>query len=626
MCYFIMWLNYSINQGKSSAKFLSLVVITALCHCISAASRPECSRPLGMEDKRIKDWQLSSYSSDTGYYANNARLNNNRAWCSDSEKQWTEYLQIRLDRVRHISGIATQGYASRFFGTYWVFRYSIKYSYDGRVWYWYKDNMSAIIKDFVANKDATTVKKVVLRDTFVTKYLRIYPTSFKDDMCMRVELYGCSNDKDCTFMLNKPSGVISSPNYPFPYTMGIDCTWIIKLSDTSKKVTMFFKYFDVNNGTSKGCQGDFVKAINGILDTSPSLGRVCNGVHIPIFKSTENYLRLHFHSDKSNSARKGFQASFYSGDVLTATACSGSTVSLDCSSSSKSINVLHAMYGILPFSSKCGNPVSSKPCIASDTLQKVMTMCEYYKVCKVSTFHSSLSCQAGQLPYMEVYYQCSGNVIKNTTPYISTIKPTFATTTSHPAVINTGTTANKGSEPPGQNGGDTLASVKENNNTGMVVGIVVGLLALIVIVVVVLVCFLYRRSKKQNEKPTAGVTYTAPRNSLSVAPSRSGRSQTNAYETVNVLYVSADDPTLKEPEHIYDSPEFQEPLPKMTDNPLYHAFDNKDPAYENVDKPKVPSSLHPAIYDKPKTNEKTTAATSISNPNYGKSIEVISEK
>lgn len=114
-------------------------------------------------------------------------------------------------------------------------------------------------------------------------------------------------------MLSQPSGVISSPNYPLPYTMGIDCTWIIKLSDISNKVTMLFKYFDVNNGTSKGCQGDFVEAINGVLDISPSLGRVCNGLDIPIFKSTENYLRLHFHSEKSNFARKGFQAAYYTG-------------------------------------------------------------------------------------------------------------------------------------------------------------------------------------------------------------------------------------------------------------------------------------------------------------------------
>lgn len=114
-----------------------------------------------------------------------------------------------------------------------------------------------------------------------------------------------------------------------------------------------------------------------------------------------------------------------SGDVLSATSCSGSTLSLDCSSSSKSIKILHAMYGILPFSSKCGNVVSSKPCMASGTLQKLTAMCEHYKACKVqvSNPHFSLSCEDGQLPYLKVYYQCSGNLIKSKYSYNTKITP-----------------------------------------------------------------------------------------------------------------------------------------------------------------------------------------------------------
>lgn len=93
---------------------------------------------MGLENKKIQDLQLTSDSHDTKYDAENARLNNNGAWCSKNNLPWTEYLQIRLDRVQHISGIASQGYKG--FYSYFVKQYTIKYSYDGTVWYWYKDN------------------------------------------------------------------------------------------------------------------------------------------------------------------------------------------------------------------------------------------------------------------------------------------------------------------------------------------------------------------------------------------------------------------------------------------------------------------------------------------------------
>ncbi|KAK3742967.1 hypothetical protein QZH41_008386, partial [Actinostola sp. cb2023] len=259
-----------------------------------------------MEDERIYDWQLRSYSHDRGYYPSDGRLNGRSAWCSDSETAWKEYFQIRLDKVRHISGIGTQGYKSTLFGSYWVKSYAIEYSYNGYEWYWYKDNTASAtpIKEFYANTDANTEKRIQFRDTFVTKYLRIYPIKFEDDMCLRVELYGCTNDKDCSTVLTRSSGLLSSPNYPFSYPLGMDCTWIINLSDKSKRIAVFFKYFDVNYGTSHGCHGDFVEAINGHRDVSPSLGRFCNGTDTPVIESTASVMRLHFHSTSDSKARK----------------------------------------------------------------------------------------------------------------------------------------------------------------------------------------------------------------------------------------------------------------------------------------------------------------------------------
>jgi hypothetical protein len=91
-----------------------------------------------MQDGRIKDSQLSAQSKYLGYGPTRGRLNGGRCWCSNDNKPGTEYFQIVLNRVRHVSGIATQGYYGSF-GSYWVRTYAVRYSYDGSTWYWYKD-------------------------------------------------------------------------------------------------------------------------------------------------------------------------------------------------------------------------------------------------------------------------------------------------------------------------------------------------------------------------------------------------------------------------------------------------------------------------------------------------------
>jgi len=131
--------------------FVSVIIRTALRLIENQLSKiiiylSGCSIALGLQSKKIQNWQLSSHSYDKGYEPSKARLNSDGAWCSDVEQKWVEYLQIRLDKVRHISGIASQGY-KMFFGSYFVKQYSLKYSYDGSVWFWYKEGI--LIKVFV---------------------------------------------------------------------------------------------------------------------------------------------------------------------------------------------------------------------------------------------------------------------------------------------------------------------------------------------------------------------------------------------------------------------------------------------------------------------------------------------
>ncbi|KAJ7376418.1 hypothetical protein OS493_034695 [Desmophyllum pertusum] len=197
-----------------------------------------------------------------------------------------EYFQIDLLRVRHVSAIATQGVVSGRFWSYYVETYMIKYSYDGWSWLFYEADNGAN-KIFFGNTDANSVKKNYFRDTFVTRYLRIYPKSHNRDMCLRVELYGCSDQADdCSRYITSPTGSITSPGHPVNYPSNKDCTWII-----SSQVLLI-----------KDFRFDY-------LSVTPGLN-----------------------------------------DVLAVKACDEDVIALDCSSFDYTINILHAVYGSFPYS------------------------------------------------------------------------------------------------------------------------------------------------------------------------------------------------------------------------------------------------------------------------------------
>ena len=109
-----------------------------------------CVSPLGMEDGRIKDSQITTSSVLKGPispYGYKARLNQNippwGAWCPDvsggkrNEKNYDQYIQIDLLNLTKITGIATQG-RDFFGGKEYVRDYKISYERDGGVWNFYQ--------------------------------------------------------------------------------------------------------------------------------------------------------------------------------------------------------------------------------------------------------------------------------------------------------------------------------------------------------------------------------------------------------------------------------------------------------------------------------------------------------
>ena len=116
----------------------------------------ECSYPLGMEDGRIKDLQITTTSGLLrGAYGRLARLNKNIpywcAWCVGMSegmihgKNYDHHIMIDLLNLTKITGIATQGrQGKKGDGIEKVEDYKLSYRRDGGVWHFYSEKVNLV--------------------------------------------------------------------------------------------------------------------------------------------------------------------------------------------------------------------------------------------------------------------------------------------------------------------------------------------------------------------------------------------------------------------------------------------------------------------------------------------------
>ena len=100
------------------------------------------SRPLGMTDGSIKDWQLAASSAlsradDPQCAVKFARLHqqDGKAWCA-AKKAVNEWLLVDLGVASEVSGIVTQGRGDV---TQWVTHFMVSYSLDAYKWEFARD-------------------------------------------------------------------------------------------------------------------------------------------------------------------------------------------------------------------------------------------------------------------------------------------------------------------------------------------------------------------------------------------------------------------------------------------------------------------------------------------------------
>ncbi|XP_068671845.1 discoidin, CUB and LCCL domain-containing protein 2-like isoform X1 [Montipora foliosa] len=180
---------------------LSIAVQSSL----GVSSSNKCHSALGLENKTIvRDWQLTARSYYQSLFIGNgktldmepkcARLNNNCAWCAPRGN--AQYLQVDLVQDRIISGIATQGFEGSSLD-YYVKKYEVRYSRDGQTW-----RIGQVMR---GNHDGKSVVTRTFTPAIFARYIRIYPLNYNYRICMRMELYGCSNSSTVLSTTHSPS-------------------------------------------------------------------------------------------------------------------------------------------------------------------------------------------------------------------------------------------------------------------------------------------------------------------------------------------------------------------------------------------------------------------------------------
>ena len=278
----------------------------------------EGCQPLGFENGKIKDEQISSPNSHDKFPARHARLNGNSSWCGEIQGDEI-YLETDLRRVTTISAIGTQGFypdpAQLSLRRGRVSKYELTYSQDGLRWELYVSSSGG--SDFSGNLDKHGTVMNVLSPEIYARFVRIYPLSFFSFICMRVELYGCYSN--CGGRLTESPGNLMAESSD---TEDEDCLWLVDLP-SARKIHFHFVNFAVP------CKSGVVEIRDGSLPYGAAsvLGHYCGFDETPpavIGKKGKLWVRF-----KSNASDPlvGFHANYFPGCGGHLTADDGALIS-----------------------------------------------------------------------------------------------------------------------------------------------------------------------------------------------------------------------------------------------------------------------------------------------------------
>uniref|UniRef100_A0A8D2ZZZ3 Neuropilin n=1 Tax=Scophthalmus maximus TaxID=52904 RepID=A0A8D2ZZZ3_SCOMX len=184
-----------------------------------------CSMALGMKSGKISDEQITASTSfyDNRWLPRQARLNNDdNAW-TPSEDSNKEYIQVDLQFLKVLTGIATQGAVSKETQkSYHVTTFKLEVSTNGEDWMVYRHGKNH--KIFHANTDPAEVVLNRVPQPVLARFVRIRPQTWRNGIALRFELYGCQiTDAPCSDLQGLLSGLL--PDAQISASSSRDMVW-----------------------------------------------------------------------------------------------------------------------------------------------------------------------------------------------------------------------------------------------------------------------------------------------------------------------------------------------------------------------------------------------------------------
>ncbi|CAB4019932.1 Hypothetical predicted protein [Paramuricea clavata] len=139
--------------------------------------------PLGLEDRRIQDGQLSaSTENQANHGPHDGRLHNERTWVASAGDQW---LQVDFLRLVKVTEIWTQGRTDSD-PDEWIKSYNVEYSLNAVDF----TAFTSYVWTTTANKDGYSVVRKAVLPPFEARAIRITVTNFQIRISLRMEVIG----------------------------------------------------------------------------------------------------------------------------------------------------------------------------------------------------------------------------------------------------------------------------------------------------------------------------------------------------------------------------------------------------------------------------------------------------
>ncbi|XP_054713671.1 uncharacterized protein LOC129223130 [Uloborus diversus] len=168
-----------------------------------------CTDPMGLENGLILDSQISASSSYSPAFApDQIKLGSDSIWVAAVADE-NQYIQVDFIDSQNVSGILTKGREDI---PQWVTAFAVGYSNDGLRWSKIMDDDNSIL-EFSANYDQYSSVTNMFPATIRTRFLRLFPSKWKNWISMKMEILGCYHPEPCRDPMGLENGLVTDHQF-----------------------------------------------------------------------------------------------------------------------------------------------------------------------------------------------------------------------------------------------------------------------------------------------------------------------------------------------------------------------------------------------------------------------------